>query len=495
MLFENRVKAIYDSNFSKIKSLGMYFTFPDLTKTELHPAILKYISSEIDYLIFEDRQKLLSESLFDYSGEKIDEYFEKINYEIKRTKRISQEYVSKLILYSITFNVNFLTRPNWTLQQFIFEKTSSKSVKEIKQILEYLYYYKYLKDVLSAYFDKKKLLTINSEEFEELLKNIQEIGKESYLDKMLNTLLSSTSEFLNQTAPQNTIPKEAVELYLKEKELKTHLEVIHRNFEGSELDIDEAAEVLVEPENYLEVQPENKEKTEEDYELEFEFKETDLQNENKSGEETEFDVSLEDFEEYHGESGEETEEKFPEREETEFHEDSTESLEVNDVNDDVEEEEGIKDKETEYNLMGQDEEESNLEKEDTEEEGNDYKEIIEEDEDKYQEEEIVENETKRDDTENIDDEEYEAHISPKVKPSSDISQFLDSKKINRIVEVVFDYDMDDFLTSMDWIVESESKEDADNKLSKILEDNGIKTSSKEAQILYDVISEYFSNTD
>jgi hypothetical protein len=60
-----------------VNKLGPYFTYEQLITSELNPAIMHYISAEIDFLIFEDRQKLLRNSVFDYSGEKINQLFRK----------------------------------------------------------------------------------------------------------------------------------------------------------------------------------------------------------------------------------------------------------------------------------------------------------------------------------------------------------------------------------------------------------------------------------
>ena len=134
-MFEREIKFIYDFNLNKVNKLGPYFTFEQLASSGIHPAILHYISAEIDYLIFEDRQQLLKNSVFDYSGEKISLLFSQISNEVKHSKRFSLEYVSKLILHASSFIINFLVRPKWTLVKFVFDEGDHKTTSEIKQIL------------------------------------------------------------------------------------------------------------------------------------------------------------------------------------------------------------------------------------------------------------------------------------------------------------------------------------------------------------------------
>ena len=93
-MFENEIKRIYSHNLNKVKNLGSYINFEQLISANLHPAILQYISAEIDYRIFEDRQKILKDSVFDYSSEKIRHHFSQINKELKKNKRFSQQYIN-----------------------------------------------------------------------------------------------------------------------------------------------------------------------------------------------------------------------------------------------------------------------------------------------------------------------------------------------------------------------------------------------------------------
>jgi protein associated with RNAse G/E len=83
-MFEREIKFIYDFNVNQVKKLGTSFTFNSLTTVSVHPAILKYISAEIDYLIYEDRKKLVENSNFDYTGDNIYKYFSLISDEIRK---------------------------------------------------------------------------------------------------------------------------------------------------------------------------------------------------------------------------------------------------------------------------------------------------------------------------------------------------------------------------------------------------------------------------
>ncbi len=221
-MFEKEIEFIYNYNLNKLQQLGSFITYEQLLSTDIHPALLQYVSAEIDFLIYEDRIKLLKDSLFDYSGDVIVEHFANIGEEIKRTKKFSLDYLKKLLLHASSFNVNYLIRPKWSLLQFVFETESEKpkQIVEVKQILNYLYYYPYLKRLLISFFDKKRIIAISLSEMEELLNKIDKINHESNFDKVLDNALEGISEFINMGEKRNRkISLQMVDLFLTDKGL------------------------------------------------------------------------------------------------------------------------------------------------------------------------------------------------------------------------------------------------------------------------------------
>lgn len=219
-MFEKEIKFISDFCLNKISKAGSFLTFEKLKGIEIHPAILKYISAEIDFQIYKDRQVLLQKSAFDYSGSEISKYFRMIALEIKKSKRISENEITNLITQVVTFNFNFITEPNETLLDFIFKESNCKSPEEITFILDYPYYYNYLRQILSSYMDKKQLLTLEKKELEFLLNKIDTELFSAKTNELVDNALDAMADFFNVGAVLRTqIPPQAIELYLKEKNL------------------------------------------------------------------------------------------------------------------------------------------------------------------------------------------------------------------------------------------------------------------------------------
>ena len=223
-MFERDIKFISDFCVNQIRELGTSFTYEKLVTLDLHPAILKYVSAELDFMIYADRRKLLQNSYFDYSGKEISLYFKKMAEEVKKTKRISIEDMKKLILQAVSFNANFVVRPKWSLTKLVYNDQKSIPVEELDLMLNYIYYYDYINNVLSSYLAKRKAVQLNLTEFDLILNKIERELLKANTSQLVNNSLNSIADFFNiGGVNKSRVSPAAVEMMLKEKNLTDHL--------------------------------------------------------------------------------------------------------------------------------------------------------------------------------------------------------------------------------------------------------------------------------
>lgn len=252
-MFEKEIKFISDFCLNKVKGLGSFFTYEKLAGTDLHPAILRYISAELDYMIYTDRKKLLQNSYFDYSGKEIFQRFNEISAEIKKTKKISIEDVKKLIIQAVSFNANYVVRPKWSLTKLIYHDLKYVSADELEMMLNYVYYYDYIKNVLAAYLSKRKIVQLSATEFDLILNKIDRELFKSNADQLIYNALKSIGDFFNIGQLDKTkVSPIAVEILLKEKNLVNYLLKLRRALpvaEGAkkEYDIEDIQKILLSP--------------------------------------------------------------------------------------------------------------------------------------------------------------------------------------------------------------------------------------------------------
>ncbi len=247
-MFENEIKFISDFTLNKVKELGSFITIEKFLAIDIHPSIKKYVEGEIDYLISEDRKKLIENSLFDYSGTEISNYFNLIGNEIKKTKKISFEDIKNIVLQAVSFNANYVVRPKWSLSKLIFGNNKSVSVNELKMMLRYTYYYDYLNNVFIAYLSKKKILNITVTEFELIVNKIDRELFTLHQSKLVDNALYAIADYFSIGGlNKSNVSVEAVENFLKEKNLTELLFKLKRAYSNSskkKADIEDIRKVL-----------------------------------------------------------------------------------------------------------------------------------------------------------------------------------------------------------------------------------------------------------
>ncbi len=511
-MFQNEIKFIYDFVINRIKNLGEIFTIEKLLEAEIHPAIKKYIEAEIDFLIYDDRKKLLQNSVFDYTGNKIAKYFELISQEIKKSKRVSVEDIQKLVLQAVSFNANYVVRPKWSIVKLIFGNNKSVSNEEMLMMLNYIYYYDYLKNIIEAYLEKRKLLSITVTEFELILNKIDRELFQYDKQKLIDNSLASIADFFSIGAlNKSSVTIEAVENFLKEKNLIDELIKLKRAFNEDErkpVPIEEikkaiySAVPIIEKEEKADTSEEkNAEKLEAESESISEAIAPDATEQTKV-EPTELTplIEISEVQTRNEETSTEVEEILDEIEE---------ELESENVADDIkpltekEEQELLSfyDKELnedENKINGTEEIDSSL-KELEQEMKNALEDEIEIS-DEIEIEEVIEFE-KEDlvQTPSVSEHETSDIQSPEVEKTSeqtqrknDIFSYLNKKEIERIVDAVFNSDSEDFASTIEKISECATYEEAAEILKTVFTTYKVGELSKEAVLLTNAVARYFS---
>ena len=276
-MYEKETQFIIDFNINKIENLGKFFTFEKLINLELHPAIIKFITGELDYRIYQDRKILLENSAFDYSGLKIGEYFNQISREIRKTIKLPSEQVKDFIINAVVFNVRYLLHPAEEITNLVYKSNNEpKSVSEIRAYLNYIYYYDYLRNILNSYLTKRKFKSFTPKEFKLVIDKISEEVLSQKKEEVIDDAIDSIADFFNDGAVnKRAIVVKLVEEYMKGNNLSEHYLKLNKVYEDSKkkVDISELKEVLVSPVVDLDLVEDEERKIEEKspgVEIEFE---------------------------------------------------------------------------------------------------------------------------------------------------------------------------------------------------------------------------------
>ncbi len=525
-MFEKEIKFIIDFTLNRINKLGSFFTFEKLASAEVHPAIILYISAQLEYLIYEDRKKLLQNSSFDYSGSEISKYFNLIGEEIKKNKRLAFEDVKTLVTHAVTFNINYLVRPNWTLSKLIFDEQKTRNVNEIRMMLNYLYYYDYVKNVFFGYFSKRKILSLSEVEFDMILGKIDRQMFNERTRDLIDNALVSIGDFFNEGGLNKTqVSPQTVEIFLKEKNLMEALFKLKRSIPSEDkqkYSIEEIRKILYAKEAVKVEKAEDKKadvsekaaskqfKTaEEESDSGFESMREKTRKENLSeetGHENEDEGVLNEPKaatektELSNEkdkplTGRVPQDEFLSRYETELK--SLEELEAQLINlgkeADLSFNELDEEKVVEQPEETRETKELNTEESLTFEEIMSDKQVIQDTDSDYDqtpsEELIIEEE----EFNPFDDEEVKKQKSvSSEKRNNDILGFITDKEMEKIVANVFNEDEEDFVNTMEKISESASYDNATEILKAVFFSYKINPYSKDAVTLTNAVSNFFN---
>lgn len=551
-MFNKEIKFISDLSLNNIKNLGTFFTIEKLLNANLHPAITTYISSEIDSLIFQDRQKLLKDSVFDYSGKEISKCFNSISDEIKFSKRIAFEDVKRLIIQAVSFNANYIVRPRWSLTKLIFEDGSTKSFEEINLILNYVYYSSFLKKIILEYLTRRKLANLSVAEFELIISKIDRELFNTQPEKLVENALYTMADFFNIGALSKTkVNVGYVELFLKEKnQIEYLLRLNHATAKDARINLEivELKKILF-SDISLPYETEVKQQN-----IDLEVKEsnnTELPNVEQTQETIEDDFETEQTYETDSEKIildeikiiEETNEEIIQP--SELPNITKEHLSDSDELDDLLKDIPARDSDEDKTLLAPEKEKALLDFFDNELETTNQNlpalenpkiaeeqflfadgaalendSIISNSEEILSLEEIKSDETESEITSNqtatedilpadeikpVGTEEvtetnkneakiYEQEIlEPPPLPKKDLACFLSDKESKRIVSDIFNEDRDDFITTIEKIQECNSYDEATEILKTVFLSSRINPFSREAVVLTNAVSNYFNN--
>jgi hypothetical protein len=228
-MFEKEIKFIVDYTLNKLRREVAHINMGRFLNSSIHPAIIKYCSAEIDSQIRNDRNKLLTDSFFDYSGKEISKYFNLITEEIRQNYKMKGEDLKKLIIKAVSFNVNYVIRPGWTLSKFIFSQEKEKSIRDLLYYFNYVYYYDYQIKVLSAFIQKRKIDLITRDEFVLLVGKIDKEVISSNRKEIIREGVVSLADFLNEGAMnKDKLAPYLLEAYFKDKKFIEAAELLRK---------------------------------------------------------------------------------------------------------------------------------------------------------------------------------------------------------------------------------------------------------------------------
>lgn len=150
---------------------------------------------------------------------------------------------------AINFTENYVCRPQWTLQQFLFEKSDTITVEALARAFEYVVDYAYYRELVLRYLQRNGLREISADGFRALVARIDEEIVKLHSPRELALLAKPIYDFLlfGDSSMTRPIPVAALLVFYEDKKLtqvKEYLERICAVRSRSQLSMNELIEIL-----------------------------------------------------------------------------------------------------------------------------------------------------------------------------------------------------------------------------------------------------------
>ena len=171
------------------------------------------------------------------------------------TRTIAPEYIfqasefTNILENAVHFVENYVCRPQWTLEQFVFEQADRVTYPDLQQKFEYLPDYGYFTRLIQEHMRSKQWQEINREHFKLLVRKIDDQVVQRHNSSELAYLSRPVFEFLLQHTiiEGKAIPLRPVIVFFEDKHmmlLKEYIERICQIRGTDQLTIEQLADII-----------------------------------------------------------------------------------------------------------------------------------------------------------------------------------------------------------------------------------------------------------
>jgi len=204
-IFESEIIAIM--NTVRARTIGEEddVKLKDILAADIHPAIKAYFKAEVEKMLQQERQKEVRSARFPYGLPEVKGLQRQIDLLLIHQYEFGKEEFESILDESVHFQFNFLCRPRWTLQEFLFENRRTAGVGEILRKLRYCVEYRYLGEVFKRYVTDRGLAEVGYEEFRSLIERIDSEVVARHSTGELAQVLKPLVDFIELGIPETRV--------------------------------------------------------------------------------------------------------------------------------------------------------------------------------------------------------------------------------------------------------------------------------------------------
>ncbi len=204
-IFEAEIITIMNTVRARTIGESDSIQLKDVLSAEIHPAIKAYFKAEVEKHLHQERGKEIRSSRFSYGLPEVAGLQRQIDLLLVNHYQFDQQEFESLLDEAVHFEFNFLCRPQWTLQEFMFEGHRAVGVGEAIRKFRYSVEYTYFSEIFKRYVVDRGLAEMNYEEFKGLIAKIDREIVERHSSVELARMLRPMLEFIEVGMPETVI--------------------------------------------------------------------------------------------------------------------------------------------------------------------------------------------------------------------------------------------------------------------------------------------------
>lgn len=225
-IFESEIISIINTVRSHTIGESEMIKVKEVLLSEVHPAIKAYVKAEVEKMLQQERAREMRSKRFPYGLPEIAGLQRQIDLLLVNHYQFGQQDFETLLDEAVHFEFNYLCRPQWTLQNFLFENKRSIAVSDAVRKFKYCVDYTYFGELFRRYVIDRGLAEVSFEEFRTLIEKIDREIVASHTSAELGNLLKPLLQFIEAGIPETRIsetgpvlPLNAAVVFFEDKKL------------------------------------------------------------------------------------------------------------------------------------------------------------------------------------------------------------------------------------------------------------------------------------
>jgi len=220
-IFEQEIESII--NVVRTKTIGEddEIRLRSILKSPIHTSIKAYFRAEVEKIFQQEREKENRSKKLPYELPEVVSLQKQIDKLLILNYHFTRDEFDTLLDESVHFQFNYLCRPQWTLLNFIFGTNHVITTSVTESKLRYCVDYSYIPILLKRYIEERGYTEIKYEDFQALLKKIDDeiisLHNPEELARMLRPLFAFLESTLPPQAEERTIPINAAIVFFEDK--------------------------------------------------------------------------------------------------------------------------------------------------------------------------------------------------------------------------------------------------------------------------------------